>query len=225
MKSAVDNLQHLKFDKNHLWHQTLMCLYCTIIEYSDSLILLKEQKKDITIPLIVRSLFEAYIDFLNLISDRDYIFCLKVSELDEWIKITKIENIEANPFMSGFNDKPEIEKQIQEYIEQLEDLKSKGFNKMSYYDKFKKAGMENEYRSVYNFLCSYSHNNIRALIDRHLDWNEAEADFNITIYSSRPESLSHYFIELGYECLNKSSYEIHKVLKSGNEGIFNEPIN
>ncbi len=70
--NAITYSSHLRFDQRHPWHRNLIALYCCLIEYSDSLIFLIENQKNIAIPLVFRSLLEAFVEFKNLAEDRNY---------------------------------------------------------------------------------------------------------------------------------------------------------
>jgi len=77
-----------------------------------------------------------------------------------------------------------------------------------------------EYRSVYNFVCSHSHNNIRALIDRFFIINEAEGDFEVALFKDqKPDEYTHYLIT-GKEYLRNGSHNIHALLETGLEERF-----
>ncbi|WP_164850451.1 DUF5677 domain-containing protein, partial [Sinorhizobium meliloti] len=78
----------------------------------------------------------------------------------EWIKLTADGVKGENPFLSCFKDNPEVVEKLEHHKAELK-VYTDQFT--SNFDKFKAAGMENEYRSVYNSLCNDSHNNIRAL--------------------------------------------------------------
>jgi hypothetical protein len=51
---AIKHTDHLRFDKKHSWHRNLIALYCCLVEYSESLIFLIENEKNISIPMVNR---------------------------------------------------------------------------------------------------------------------------------------------------------------------------
>ena len=78
--------------------------------------------------------------------------------------------------------------------------------------KFQRAGMEKEYRSIYNSLCSDAHNNLRALIDRHVELKDE--DFEVVFYKAyTPEDSAHY-IGMAAELLVRASEKVHSFFKS-----------
>ncbi|MFZ5453384.1 MAG: hypothetical protein ACOZF2_16115 [Thermodesulfobacteriota bacterium] len=56
---------------------------------------------------------------------------------------------------------------ISEQERELQDPKTRGYKKLTVRQKFERAGMIKEYLYFYNFLCTESPSNKRALIDRH----------------------------------------------------------
>ncbi|MGM0988799.1 MAG: DUF5677 domain-containing protein [Pseudomonadota bacterium] len=165
IQKSLELAKHLKFDKKHPWHRSLVALYGALIEYSDSLIHLVEYKKPVAIPVIFRSLIEAYVDFKNLAEDRRYGYHMEASYAKEWLRVLENADGSGNPYLAEIGEDPQRAAQVQEQSEKLAQLKANGFEPLSHFSKFQRAGMAEEYRSIYNFLCSHSHNNIRSLID------------------------------------------------------------
>ena len=85
IKDAQNHMEFLKFDKQHLWHRNLIALYLSLIEYSDSLIFLVENKKSIAVPVVFRSLLETYVDFKNLSEDKTYGYHMEANYAYNWL--------------------------------------------------------------------------------------------------------------------------------------------
>jgi hypothetical protein len=220
IKDALTYAEHLKFDKQHPWHRNLIALYCSLIEYFDSLIFLVGNEKNISVPLVFRGLLEAYVDFRNLAEDRLYGYHMEASYFKEWLKVIEEASQKKNAFLASIATHPTLDVQVQEYKNKLAELQAKGYNPLNQFEKFNKAGMIEEYKSVYNFVCSHSHNNIRSLIDRFFIINEAENDFEIALFKEqKPGEFTHYLIT-GKQLLRYGSHNIHAVLKTGHEDKF-----
>ncbi|HEY4485831.1 MAG TPA: hypothetical protein VI702_05895, partial [Nitrospiria bacterium] len=89
--------------------------------------------------------------------------------------------------------------------------------------RFKMAGMEKEYRSIYNSLCAKSHNDIRALIDRHIEITEN--DSRVVLY--KDESLvdiCRYLDAMGHIIVN-SSLKLHELLRSDQLPVLKKLLN
>jgi hypothetical protein len=79
--------------------------------------------------------------------------------------------------------------------------------------RFERAGMENEYRSFYNFLSSDAHNNIRALVNRHLGIHET--DFTVVYYKNEPLEDFFTYIDSTVVSLVNASLKIHGYFETG----------
>ena len=220
IKDAITYAECLKFDKHHPWHRNLVALYCSLIEYSDSLVYLVENGKGISVPLVFRGLLEAYVDFKNLSEDKLYSYNMEASYTKEWLKVIEEASQKNNAFLAEIGEVPELKDQTQEHKDKLADLRNKGYTPLNQFEKFNKAGMVQEYRSIYNFMCSHSHNNIRSLIDRFFIINNAENDFELALFKDQePSEFDHYLVT-GKHFLRNGSHNIHAVLETGYERKF-----
>ncbi|MCF8078928.1 MAG: DUF5677 domain-containing protein [Desulfobacterales bacterium] len=182
-EKTISLTAELHFDKNHPWHLHLVALYCSLIELTGSACILIKEGVGIGIPILLRSAVEAHLDFVNLLENHTYGYMLRASELKEWIKLLKESKGGLNPFLKDISDFPDTEKTLEKWEQEQEDLQKKGYRALSVYEKFDRANLEPVYRSVYNILCCYSHNNLRALKDRHVNISEKLNDFEVDLYS------------------------------------------
>lgn len=217
---ALEYTKYLKFDKTHNWHRNLIALYGVIIEYSDSLVHLVAKDKTITIPIIFRSLLEAYVDFKNLAEDPSYVNHMEASYSSEWIRVLKNAEGGKNPYLAAIGDDEKLMAQVQHHEENLARLKEDGYPPLSQISKFEKAGMVQEYRSIYNFFCSHSHNNIRSLVDRFIIINEQEDDFEMTLFREHTAGEFDHYLSTGMHWLRNGSHNIHAILETGYESEF-----
>lgn len=116
---------------------------------------------------------------------------------------------------------PDIDSVIMDYEKKLDALKTKGFKPISIYDRFVKAGMENEYRSIYSLLSMDAHSNIQALIDRHIEI-QSDGDFQVVYYKDEPLEQYILYIDFIAGILTDSSKRIHEIFKSSEIGVFNK---
>jgi hypothetical protein len=218
--NAIAHARYLKFDKKHPWHRNLVALYCSLIEYSDSLIFLSDKEKSIGVPVIFRGLLEAYVEFKNLAEDKAYGHHMEASYSKEWLKVIQEASKQQNDFLADIAQDPLLEGQIREHKEKLEKLKANGYSPLTQFGKFDRAGMADEYRSIYNFVCAHSHNNIRALIDRFFLIDEKAGDFELALFRGvEPGEHEHYLIT-GRHFLRNASRNIHALLRTGYEANF-----
>lgn len=220
IKEAIYFAEHLKFDKEHPWHRNLMALYCSLIEYSDSLIYLVENEKRISVPIVFRGLLEAYVDFKNLSEDKLYGYHMEASFNKEWLKLTKEAYQNNNEFLQAIGDTPELAQKIQEYELHLNELKNNGYKALNQFEKFDRANMNQEYKSIYNVVCSHSHNNISSLIERFFIINEADNDFELALFKEPEIDEFEHYLVTGKQYLRYGNNKIHTLLETGYQERF-----
>lgn len=210
-KECIRLSEPVSFHKNNSRHLYLVCLYGTLIELAGSLIILIESKRKRGIPVIFRSFLEAYIDLINLYEKAEYSYNMDATYHDEWIKVLKeAKHNTSNPYLK---DIPNLDEKIQEHEKKVVDLKNKGYNSLNIFQRFERAGMVNEYRSLYNFLSSDTHSSIRALIAHHLEIHEN--DFNIVYYKEEPSEDFLRYVDSAVGFLINASLKIHSYFKTG----------
>jgi len=217
-EEAIEHIKFLKFDKKHAWHHLLVTLYSSIVEYSDSLNLLAIEKKPISIPVITRSLLEAYVDFKNLADDKSYGYSLEIGFIKEWLRITTEAGKKNNQFLNLIAESKIYDVQVKEWEDEIASLREKGYKKFTYFQKFEKAEMVEEYHSIYNFLCAHAHNNKRALNDRHIELSADQKDFSLVLFMQSSDT--ELYLQIGEQCLKTASQVIHQIMKTGYEHVF-----
>lgn len=217
---VLDHFPHIKFDKIHPWHRNMVYLYCSVVEYSDALYNQFKVEKSVAIPLIVRSLLEAYVDLKNLCENPEYGYSLRAAYISEWLRIAKEAGNVENPYLKNLATHESFEDQVAEWEQELTDLKEKGHSKPNRRESFKLAGRENEYTSLYNFLCCYAHNNERALIDRHTEISDDQSDFKMVMFKDFEAQNEEHYLTLASQILTESSALVHAKLETGYEGTF-----
>lgn len=163
---TVKNLPELKFDKRSEVHRTLVSLYSSIIELTSAALQIREAGGYTGMDILLRSAIEAHVDLINLANDDDYLNVMLAAYHKEWIKLADDGVNGENSFLAYFKDSPEAQAKLDEHKAELAKLR-KTVHISTNLQKFQKAGMENEYRSIYNSLCNDSHNNLRSLTSRH----------------------------------------------------------
>jgi len=204
--------EELTFDKSHPLHRNTIALYGSIIELTGSNILLIQKRIVAGVPVLLRAILEAYVDLVNLINNKTYGYNLEVSYLKEWLKILEEAKIGKNEYLSDITKEPSLDKTIMEWRKERKRLEAKGFRALRIDQKFSKAGMEKEYKSIYNSLCSDSHNNIRALIERHIE--REETDFSVVFYKAYTAEDSAIYVGTNAEILVRATELMHEFLDS-----------
>lgn len=225
IKDALNHMEYLRPDKQHPWHRTLIALYLSLIEYSDSLIYLAENEKSIAIPTVFRSLLEAYVDFKNLSEDKTYGHHMDASNTKQLLNFLEEASKNKNAYFGLTAAEPNLTSEIQKQKNKLTQLKANGYldkkdRPLSICKKFEKAGMIQEYNGVYGYLCTHSHNNINSLEERFFVFNKAKNDFEIILFKKPEDSEFDSYLTTGCEILRKGSHSIHAALNTGCENKF-----
>jgi hypothetical protein len=201
----------IKFDKKDKKHLYLVFFNIRILELVESILALYNNHLYASIPIIFRSIFEAFVDFENLYKDPDYINYLDIEYYVEWEKLFKSSEL-GNPFLTTLSKPSSQILKSQILNSEFDELRTKGYKKLRNEDKIKKAVESAVYYSVYNFACGESHNDLRTLFD----WNtnvSQDKSFNVECFSQNNERLLPYLDATSAMFLNsiKSLLEFLKV--------------
>jgi hypothetical protein len=199
----------VKFNKGNPVHRSLISLYATIIEQTDSAVTLITKERWTGVNHLLRSAFEAHVDLINLANDEAYLDQMMAAYHREWIKFTGEGVKGENPYLIFFKDNPEALEQLAYHKAELERIRANGPT-LNIFERFEKAGLANEYRSMYNSLCNDTHNNIRALQDRHFRVDEADGLIEVVIFEDvEPHSFA-ASLDAFIAIINGSSRIIHQ---------------
>ena len=216
LKRAHDEFQpfalELRFDKAHALHRTLVALYSSILELTGSCICLLERRLLVGVPVLLRATLEAYVDLVNLSSNPRYGYSLERSYLREWRKLLQEAQGGNNEYLAAISQEPSLPERIQEFQREEAKLERQGHRALNVEQRFQRAGMEKEYRSVYNSLCCASHNNLRSLMDRHIEFDAK--DFTMVLYKAYAPEDAAVYVGTSAELLVRATEKVHKVLKS-----------
>jgi Family of unknown function (DUF5677) len=204
--------EQLRFDKHHKLHFVLISLYGSLIELVGCILILIKNNAKLGVPSLFRTFLETYVEFHNLVRDPKYGYYMEANDLKEFLKLLKNARDEKNPYLANISTLPNLRSLILEEEKKLHDLKKNGYKPLKIYDKFKRADMLDEYHSVYNFLCTESHSNKRALISRHADI--ADNDYELVFYKNDPNERYLQYLDSCAGLLVSATIEIHSHLDS-----------
>lgn len=210
---AIVLSKDIKFDKKNSRQFILISLYGSLIELNGCFIVLVNKKMWTGIPPIFRSIIETYIELKNLYTTAEYFYHMQASYYEQWLKVLKEARDNPNPFLNEVTKMEKLDSQISFDEKGLESLKDKGYLPLNIYQRFEKAGMINEYRSIYNFLSNDAHSNIRALINRH--HKTQDDDFDVVFYMDKPIDNFLAYINHAAGLLVDSTGMIHDIFNTG----------
>jgi len=209
-------VEKIKFDKSHPWHKYIVSFYGSILELSKVILVLYDARSPIGIAIILRTLLEAYADFKNLCNDPTYGNYLELNNICEELKLYDEAKIGGNPYLEGVVNIQGRDEHLQKLRKRKELLKGKGFKKLKIFEKFQKAQLLNEYRSIYILFSSETHNNLSALDLRHMSIDENSMDYDMHIFKPiNPDEMSH-LLTTTVGILVDSTEAIHTILRSSN---------
>ena len=213
---SLDELIHLaesfSFDGTHQLHANAIFLYGSIIELSSSLNPLLVSEHYSAIPVILRSILEAYVDLENLCKDPKYGYSLEIKYIVESLRFLKEARNEKNAYLDIIAQAPDYDERLLSMEAEKKRLIDIGYKDLNKFERFSKAGMENEYRTIYNWLCCASHNDYRVLRDRHFELGKLGPTSHF--FKEADIQDLEVFFGIASELLLRASFAIHTLLSS-----------
>ena len=181
--ASISDAATFKFDKDHPQHLSAICVYCTLIELARSELTLLENGDVTAMPVVLRSIFEAYADLRAIIEDPGYYKNMYATFLDEKLRFLRnVERSEANPFLVPVAARLDIKSETVRLQEERKELEDASREPLSAVARFRAAKLEHEYESMYWLLCLEGHNNLSALDDRHIE--KAGDQFGVVMFKA-----------------------------------------
>src|SRR6476646_6194877 len=212
---SIKLLRELRFNKQLHADGYIVCLYASMIELCGGIITLVESGRQSSLSSVVRTFLEAYVDFENLRENPNYIFNCYARHHENWIKVLS-DAQQSNPYLAGIHRHEFRERAaLKRHQSELQRLKKEGFAPLQIATRFGRAGMAEEYRSLYHLECEGTHNSLQALMKRHMELGED--GFELALY--RDLSPDDYAAQLSLTArlLLDATLRIHARLKSGRE--------
>jgi hypothetical protein len=214
---AVAAAPRLRAPRDYTEHYALL-LYFTLIECCGSIALLREQSRVAGVAAVVRSALDAFVDIKNLLSDPEYWRSLEAADSYEWKKIMESASVPGNAFLDGLRIDPKFPEYRSMISQNVANAAARGNTKLSPEERFEKANLRAEYKSLYPMLSADAHNNTSLLNSRHA---RPEGDgFVIELYSGGGAYGNSVLMTLS-ELIMFASEDIHERLGFG-KGIVTE---
>jgi hypothetical protein len=204
--------KRINFNKKDIRQLYLIGLYGSIIELTGCLIVLTDNKCWTGIPPLFRSLLETYVEFDNLYRNEEYVFYMDASFLNQWLNILENAKQNENPFLRDIAKSDMLDSQIKEHSDKLEYLKQRGFHPLHIFERFERAGLKNEYKSIYKLDSGHAHSNINALIDRHYDMSGD--DVKVVFYKDKADESIIMYIDSIAGLLVDATEKVHLFFKT-----------
>lgn len=202
----------LKFNKALKAVGLVVCFYGRLIELTGGMIVLIDEQKASSAPIVFRSFLEAYVDLINLMEDANYIQHLLAAHHKKWIKILGASR-GPNPYLESIGEHRDVNVIVADHTARLEETTKAGYAPLKVWERFQKANMENEYRSIYSFGSGDAHNDFGALMKYHIA--QAGDDFQLVFYREVDDNDFAAELDSIAGLLLNATLRIHNRLKSG----------
>jgi hypothetical protein len=159
-------LDELEFDPGDVQHYALVAMYCSFLDFCAGIVALYRSRSYWVAPIVLRAYAEAMADFANLARDRGYLAYIEHSYYRQ--ALTFCSGVAAVPKLASFAQSADFAAYRADLAAKLADITAQGAGHIRVKDRFRTAGMEEFYASIYAKLCSHAHNNLDALEARHL---------------------------------------------------------
>ncbi|MFA0672365.1 DUF5677 domain-containing protein [Vibrio splendidus] len=181
---ANEHIVQLEMQNNYKYHAYSVGLYCSLIELSQSFEILTRGYVHTGALVLFRSFMEHYVDLKNLRNSEEYI---DVLDLDNGYSHLKQLNHakDGNPYFSSLvyladTEIPRIQEENKRLAEKL------GKKRYLILDKFELAGMEDEYKGLYTYLCCEAHSSLSSIVKRHFRKDDAKDHVELVVHASEP---------------------------------------
>jgi hypothetical protein len=209
---AIEFLRDVRFDKQPQRDGYVVCLYASMIELAGGIVVLVSRDRKTSVSPVCRTLLEAYVDFKNAIKSSTYIRHAYAQHDKDWIKVLSER---PNPFLAAVLDDEERGAALERHKRDLAKLKGQGIKPLKVAEKFDRAEMADEYRSIYHFESDATHNSWQALLSRHFE--KSDDGFQLTLYKQRSFDDYRTYLDSAAVLLLDATNEIHERFKSGHQ--------
>jgi hypothetical protein len=190
-------------------------VYCTIMDLAGDILSLIKKRRRTSSAILLRSLLESYVAFVNIINDEEYLKYMYTSSLESQRKMLQKSFSSNSEMFRKFHEQPEIcQKRLEELTALKEYLKAEGYKPLEISERFKRAGFEAYYSGIYPILCSESHHDMLAIEDRHLNIQEQDKLCEVEFSQSLDTEGVLRNIYLLTDIILNSSIQIHNIFES-----------
>ena len=179
----IDLTSALKFSRHDPHQLYAVCLYARMLELGAGALSLLRSGVPAGIPVLVRTLLEAYADLRCLLTSRSHLETLVANNLKERVRVLKaaLRDRDPNPILQAIASYPDSRVVLSDFQRQLAALKEKGSLPLRAEQTFQRAGLTHEYEAIYWSLCLDSHNNLSALEKQHLRSRAIDGDLEVVM--------------------------------------------
>lgn len=175
----------VNFNLGHEPDRYLLSYFATTIELTGGCLALVREQQFISIPILTRSVLEAWVDFVCLTADASYSKFIDAAHDSGVARMIDQAVLAGNQYLQQLGKEPSVLADREEIRKRDLENKKLGVKMLLAKERFERAGLTDMYYSVYSHLSAECHNDMRVLIQRHLTYNEAEG-VRLTLYRADP---------------------------------------
>jgi hypothetical protein len=187
---AVRACAGLRYDFYAQRDRYAVLLLYAVIDDARAVVALAKAGTHSVIPIVTRSALDAYADIANLCDHADYWKYLEEADASKWKKLLEHASRGDNPALKNLSEDNVFPIGRRQYSQDLKTLRAQGVGSLGIETRFERAGLTNEYESIYGLLSAEVHNNISTLQSRYLDWDDDRAW--ITAHGESSDHQHHY---------------------------------
>lgn len=209
----------LRFNDKSRQHILAVSLHGSVVEIAFGVLTVLKGLNDVANGtaawILLRSLVEAYIDLLNIVSDPGYDEFMHAAFLDQQRRRVGIAQTRGttNPFLKSITGNPAVIQHGQWVESELQRLKQKGVAPLSVKERFDRAGQLNLYDGPYSSLSQQTHNNLGVLEARHME--PSPQGFAIHYFRDIPDEDVNMVLDTAAGVLANSLASLKSLLEGG----------
>jgi uncharacterized protein DUF5677 len=176
-------------------------LYGSIIEQFSACVLLAQFGEPSTIPIILRSMYEALVDLDNLVHDSSYACRIEHANIKQTLNIMR-----SGPLRQAFQKGQKED--YDQLAARLAEIEDRGKTSLKIWQRCALVDRRDEYDSLYALFCLDTHNNVSALAERHLSESEDGSPLISFFGKYDPNAVANR-LDFGLQFLFQSARMIH----------------
>ncbi|HEY6020948.1 MAG TPA: DUF5677 domain-containing protein [Candidatus Paceibacterota bacterium] len=213
MSDALLDAELLRFDKTNPHQLYAVCIYGTILEIAHGCIVLLKEEQVTALPILLRSLLEAYADLRANVEDSEYYKNMYAAFLKEKLRLVKkAGKNQQNPYLVGLAQSLDIDTEKLHLEAEMEKYKKENRGPLESRERFEKGKLGYEFQSMYWLLCLHGHNNLSALEDRHIEKQDGE--YNVILFKEEDSEDLVRYLDTLIATLIDSTERLHKLLET-----------
>jgi hypothetical protein len=142
-------------------------LYFTILDLCSALEGCAKNGRSIACPTLARQIIDAYVDLVNVVDVEGYVAQMELADAQSWAQLLEHASRGTNPYLRSFTESPYLADWRRKHAQQINEARRHSVRRKEAEERFRLAGMEDEYFTVWKLLSASMHNNLSVLRSRH----------------------------------------------------------